>query len=274
MKAGDAVRHRGASTTDGGSPFGRIAQRGYGDDREALQLLAHSSAWRVRIALAWKGLRYELVPVTSAARRASNIAASSSRETRCSRCRCWCSTTGGGPFVLTQSMAIIEYLEERHPDPPLLPREPRARARVRELAAAGELRDPAAAEPDAAAEICASAGSTRCPSCKASSTAGLGALEQGRATERAASSSATRPTLADIYLVPQLYAARRFGVNVDDFPTLRRIERPARRCRPSNARTPTCSPIASRARRRRLKLRDRPAHAARSPPRGSRRQAR
>ncbi len=91
-----------------------------------------SAAWRVRIALAWKGLDYtaDYVHLTrdggeqhGAAYRARNPA-------------------GLVPFfededlALGQSLAILEYLEETRPQPPLLPSEPGERAKVREIAQA------------------------------------------------------------------------------------------------------------------------------------------
>ena len=53
-----------------------------------------------------------------------------------------------GQAPLTQSMAILEYLEERYPDPPLLPADPHGRARVRSLAAAGRVATCADRRPD------------------------------------------------------------------------------------------------------------------------------
>jgi maleylacetoacetate isomerase len=88
-----------------------------------------SASWRVRIALAWKGLPAQIVPVHllrgggeqhGAAYRAVNpqeLVPSLLDEGR----------------VLTQSVAILEYLEERHPQPPLLPAGAAERARVRAL---------------------------------------------------------------------------------------------------------------------------------------------
>ena len=90
-----------------------------------------SASYRVRIALALKGLAVEYVPVhlsrTSSSRRPSRVAPSqlvprSSRRRRRRR------------PTLTQSLAIIEYLDETAPEPPLLPSDARGRARIRSLA--------------------------------------------------------------------------------------------------------------------------------------------
>ena len=87
-----------------------------------------SAAWRVRIALELKGLEYETIPI--------NLRAGEHRETA------FLARNPGGLVpaielegsVLTQSLAIIEYLDERFPEPRLLPDDPLARARVRAFA--------------------------------------------------------------------------------------------------------------------------------------------
>ena len=131
--------------------------------------------------------------------------------------------------VITQSIAIIEYLEETHPMPPLLPKDPLGRARVRALSLIiaadihplqntrimkyleGELKQDEAA---------------RKRWIQRWVMEGFTALEQ-----RLAGDSATgqcchgdTPTMADVLLVPQMFSARRFGVDVEPFPTLRRID--------------------------------------------------
>jgi maleylpyruvate isomerase len=131
----------------------------------------------------------------------------------------------GGPVFLTQSVAIIEYLEERFPEPPLLPREPLARASVRELT---ELIN-----------------SGIQPFQNLSTTAYLAEIAPGVDKQRwydrfvaqglaTLESRATRVSgrflvgddvsIADVLLVPQLYAARRVGVDFKSLPTLLRVE--------------------------------------------------
>jgi maleylacetoacetate isomerase len=87
-----------------------------------------SASYRVRIALALKGLDYDYMPVplTHNEQLAESYAAvSSSRLVPLLR---------DGDAVITQSLAIIEYLDETHPQPPLLPADALGRARVRALA--------------------------------------------------------------------------------------------------------------------------------------------
>ncbi len=89
-----------------------------------------SAAFRVRIALGLKGLAYETVPVHLTRDGGEQHAASFRALNPAGLVPVWSDAQG----VFTQSLAIIEYLEETHPQPPLLPAEPAARAEVRSLA--------------------------------------------------------------------------------------------------------------------------------------------
>ena len=131
--------------------------------------------------------------------------------------------------VLTQSLAIVEWLDETHPEPPLLPRTPDERARVRALALAiacdihplnnlrvlkyltGELRQTDAARDAWYAHWC---------------EVGLAALETQLAREAATGRycHGDAPTLADVFLVPQLANARRVATDLTRYPTLLRID--------------------------------------------------
>jgi maleylacetoacetate isomerase len=131
--------------------------------------------------------------------------------------------------ALTQSLAIIEWLEETHPSPPLLPAAPLERARVRAVALAiacdihplnnlrvlkyltGTLGADDAARDAWYAHWCA---------------VGLQALEARLAREAATGRCChgDTPTLADVCLVPQLANARRVDLDLAPFPTLLRIE--------------------------------------------------
>jgi maleylpyruvate isomerase len=184
-----------------------------------------SASYRVRIALNLKGLDYEHVPIHlrrgggeqfSPAYRAKNPQA-------------LVPTLEDGGRTLTQSLAIIEYLEERYPEPPLLPKDPADRAAVRAMALAiacevhplqnlkvlnyvkGELKqDEAAANRWAQHWI----------------ELGLAALEQMvlAVPKRGKFCFGDAPTVADLCLVPQLGNARRFGCDLSAFPTLAGIE--------------------------------------------------
>lgn len=134
--------------------------------------------------------------------------------------------TGDG--VLTQSLAIIEWLDETHPEPPLLPKDAIQRAHVRafaqtiacEIHPLHNLRvlkfvkqtygaDQAGL--DAWCRHWISEGLTACEAFAAAQTHG-GAFTFGDA-----------PGLADICLVPQMFAAERFGTDLAPFPRLNAI---------------------------------------------------
>jgi maleylpyruvate isomerase len=132
----------------------------------------------------------------------------------------------GERMVLTQSLAIIEWLEESHPEPALLPREPWLRARVRAFAQAiacdlhplqnlkvlQRLRSLGLNE-EVVTEWAASANRDGLAACEALTEQQPGPFCFG-----------TTPTLADICLVPQLGNARRFKVDVGHFPRLLQAE--------------------------------------------------
>jgi maleylacetoacetate isomerase len=91
-----------------------------------------SAAFRTRIALNFKGLQYTAVPVDLRA----PVSAQRSREYLGLNPEGLVPMLAVGEQLLRQSLAIIEYLEETHPAPPLLPRAPLERAQVRALALA------------------------------------------------------------------------------------------------------------------------------------------
>ena len=129
--------------------------------------------------------------------------------------------------VLTQSPAILEWLEETYPTPPLLPTDPVARAQVRAMAALigcdihplNNLRVGKALREDFGADqaaVDAWAAHWIAP--------GFAALESLVAEYGNGWCFGDAPTLADCYLIPQIYSARRFNVALGAFPRLLAIE--------------------------------------------------
>lgn len=135
-----------------------------------------------------------------------------------------------GKQVLIQSPAIIEWLEEKHPTPALLPAGAEDRARVRALAAMvgcdihplnnrrvlQTLRKQFGANEDAINAWCATWIS-----------AGFDAYEAliSADTQRGPFSFGDTPTLADVYLIPQVESARRFNVDLTQWPHIMAVEK-------------------------------------------------
>ncbi|MCX7057219.1 MAG: maleylacetoacetate isomerase [Proteobacteria bacterium] len=181
-----------------------------------------SAAYRVRIALALKGIAHEQVP-THLGRDEQRGAQYLDRNPQ-----------GLVPaldedgFVLGESMAIIEYLDETHPAPPLLPADARGRAIVRSMAQSiacdihplnnlrvlNYLKGPLGQDQD---------GVNRWyRHWIAAGFEGLEMLAQ-RYSADGAHLYGDRVTLADVLLVPQLYNARRFQCDLSGFPALTAI---------------------------------------------------
>lgn len=172
---------------------------------------------RLRIALNLKGLDYRIVPVNlrAAEHKTPNFLALNPQGLLPVL------DTGAAP--LTQSLAILEWLEETCPDPPLLPKSPDERQIVRAMAAAvacdihplnnvrvlNALRtDFGASEDQVRAWIARWIGD------------GFAAVE--RMIERHGDGFAygSGPTVADCCLVPQVYSAERFGVDLAPYPRI------------------------------------------------------
>jgi len=183
-----------------------------------------SAAYRVRIALALKGLAFDTVPVhllrgggeqLQAAYRVVNPAA-------------LVPALQDDGATLTQSLAMLEYLEETHPQPSLLPPDALGRARVRALA----LTVACDTHPLNNLRVLNYLTNTLHASDAARTewalhwmALGLGTLEQhvARAPGTGLCCHGDMPTLADCCLVPQLFNARRFGLDLAPYPTLQRI---------------------------------------------------
>lgn len=205
-----------------------------------------SAAYRVRIALNLKGIDYDQAPV-HLVRDGGEQHRPSYRELNPQRL---VPTLVVGETVITQSLAILEYLEETGSSPALLPADAAGRARVRSLAQIvacdvhplQNLRVLNYLTGELGVDDEQRAAWARHWICE-----GLRALE-----ERLARSSATgtfchgeTPGLADACLVPQLYNARRFGCGLDAFPTVGRIDRACQALPAFAAAAPEAQPDAA-----------------------------
>ena len=184
-----------------------------------------SAAYRVRIALNLKGLSCEYAPVHLSRGGGEQLAPAFRKLNP----QGLVPVLQDGERVLVQSLAIIEYLEEIHPQPPLLPKKPEARARVRALAQAiacdihplNNLK-----VLNYVTNVLRVGEDARRAWYHHWIAEGLSALEAMLAGDRETGRfcHGDAPGLADCCLVPQLANAHRFKCDVSPYPTLLRIE--------------------------------------------------
>lgn len=190
-----------------------------------MQLLGYwrsGASYRVRIVLALKGIDYLYRPVNLL--KGEQRGADYLRKNPQALVPTLIADDGER---LTQSLAIAEYLEETHPEPPILPRSPSLRAKARAVAAAiaceaqpfanlriqTYLKEDLALGPEAVVDFLNRwpGGALRAVEAMAKETAGTYCVGDA-------------PGLADAFLIPQLYAARRFRIDLSCCPTLLAID--------------------------------------------------
>ena len=179
-----------------------------------------SAAYRVRIALALKGLAYDTLPVHLVRNEQTGEAFAAVSPTRL------VPLLKDGEAWVNQSLAIIEYLDETHPTPPLLPADPLGRARVRALAydVACEIhplnnlrvlrflvRDLKLSEVDKDRWY------------RHWVETGLEAVERQLAAQPSRYCHGDSPTLADCTLVPQVFNAQRLACRTEHVPQVMRV---------------------------------------------------
>lgn len=186
-----------------------------------------SASWRVRLGLAHKGLAYEYVPVSIVAKGEKppeQFSAAHLERNPMAQVPALELEVGGKTRVVTQSLAILELLEDLFPETPLLPSDPYLRAQTRELAEivnsgiqpfqnlapTAYLREHSNLDAKAFTQHFIAKG--------------LDALERAAAPHAGRFLVGDSFSVADACLVPQLFTSRRFEVPLDAYPTLLRAE--------------------------------------------------
>jgi maleylacetoacetate isomerase len=185
-----------------------------------------SASYRVRIALNLKGVDYERVSVDLAQ------GSQGSADYRSVNPQAFVPTLDIDGRRLTQSLAIIAYLDSTRPRPPLLPADPADAAHVRSLALTiacdihplNNLRVLKYLKDGLGQEQAA-----RDSWCRHWIAEGFAALEAAAAPRSGLFLFGDEPTLADVCLVPQMFNARRFEAPLGNYPTLVRADSEANR---------------------------------------------
>ncbi|MDE1179668.1 maleylacetoacetate isomerase [Paraburkholderia sp.] len=183
-----------------------------------------SASYRVRIALNLKGLPYEYVPVHLVRDGGEHLAPAY----RALNQDALLPTLIVGDDVVQQSLAIIEYLDETHPAPPLLPSTPVERAYVRSVA----LQVACEIHPVDNLRVLKYLKRTLGVDDAAKDAWYRHWIETGFSTLEAHLVAAGRtgtfcfgdtPTVADLCLIPQVFNAHRFNIDTTRYPTIHRI---------------------------------------------------
>lgn len=178
-----------------------------------------SCSWRVRIALALKGIDYETVPINLTKDGGQQFSA----EFQTLNPMKQVPALKIDGITIGQSLAIIEYLEETRPAPPrLLPQDPKKRASVRmisDLIAGG-------IQPLQNLSVLKQVGpENQLPWAQKAISFGFNALEQILQNTAGNFCVGDEVSMADLCLVPQVANAERFKVDLGPFPTISRINK-------------------------------------------------
>jgi maleylacetoacetate isomerase len=211
------------------APHPSAGSCGLTDDEERMDIsvltlysfLRSSASWRVRICLALKGISYQVVPINL------RDPAKDLPEYRALNPQGFVPTLITEEGSLSQSLAIIDYLDSKYPEPPLLPRASTARARVQAMAQLIACDIHPLNNLRVLNYLRTSLGTSE-PQISAWYQhwvhEGLAALEQIVSAYGGTYCFGDQITLADTCLVPQMYNARRFAADLTPYPKLRSID--------------------------------------------------
>ncbi|KAM6960856.1 maleylacetoacetate isomerase isoform 2-T2 [Aplochiton taeniatus] len=193
-----------------------------------------SCSWRVRIAFALKGIEYEQVPVNlikdGGQQLTENFKALNPMQQ--------VPAVQIDGITLSQSLAIIQYIEETRPGPRLLPADPMQRAQVRmicDLIASG-------IQPVQNLYVIQKIGADKMQWAQHFIDRGFQALEPILKETAGTFCVGDEISMADICLVPQVYNAERFKVDVNKFPTIKRLNQALVELEAFKVTHPSCQP--------------------------------
>ncbi|XP_041668660.1 maleylacetoacetate isomerase isoform X2 [Cheilinus undulatus] len=174
-----------------------------------------SCSWRVRIAFALKGIEYDQVPVNLI----KDGGQQRTQEFKTINPMQQVPAVEIDGFILCQSLAVIQYLDETRPGPRLLPADPKKRAQVRmisDLIASG-------IQPLQNLYVIQKIGAEKVQWSQHFINRGFQALEPILKETAGKYCVGDEISMADICLAPQVYNAERFKVDMEQFPTIKRL---------------------------------------------------
>jgi maleylpyruvate isomerase len=183
-----------------------------------------SATWRVRIALAHKNIPHEYVAVDLRRDGGEQNTPAFRAKNPMGRVPVLELELDGATRLLSESMAILELLEERWPDAPLLPRDAFLRARARQLAMLIVSGVQPLQNTGVQLYIEDVLHLDATPWIRHWVTNGLGAVETLARETAGMFAIGDAPTFADACIVPQMFFARRFAIDLAQYPTLVRID--------------------------------------------------
>lgn len=205
-----------------------------------------SSSWRVRIGLNYKRLEYEYAPVHLLKDGGQQLQTAFTDINPQGMVPVLEVEDGATVRRLTQSLAILEYLEEAYPDPPLLPGDIFLRARTRQLSEIVNASIQPLHNLKVLRRVTEELGGERNAWAQGFITQGLSTFEKLARESPGPYSVCHHPTIADACLVPQLYQARRFGVDLSPYATCLEIETACLKLESFAAASPDRQPDAER----------------------------
>ncbi|XP_047467050.1 maleylacetoacetate isomerase isoform X1 [Mugil cephalus] len=193
-----------------------------------------SCSWRVRIAFALKGIEYDQVPVNLIKDGGQQLA----EEYKTLNPMRQVPAVEIDGITLSQSLAVIQYIDETRPGPRLLPADPKKRAQVRmisDLIASG-------IQPLQNLYVIQKIGAEKMQWSHHFIDRGFEALEPILKQTAGKYCVGDEISMADICLVPQVYNAERFKVDVGKFPTIKRLHQTLTEIEAFKVSHPSCQP--------------------------------